>query len=374
MGFGLFAPEFRSAFSMSTSAIGLVSSLGFLGFLIGLLIAQALLDRRGPRLPVLCGLAAATLGMGIVALAPNLPALALGVFVAASSAGLAWTPFNNAIHRKVRDRDRPTALSVVSTGTGVGIALAGLAALAMVLTGASWRYSWALFAAAGAAALLVNRRAFRAVEPDAGGGSGDGWRDLVHAPAIPLYAIGLAYGTTSAIYIAFAADHVASAGGVPGLSARATPALVYICYGLFGLAGLLTARAKVLVGLPMLLRFLMLSGAVSVVLLALAPGTWAGVIASAGLQGVHVMMTSAVLAFWSERLFPSLPSLGFTAALLAAAAGNVVGPAVAGLVSDAFGASAMFLGAAALPAATALLLRDHHARERFTGAAQPDSG
>jgi predicted MFS family arabinose efflux permease len=84
------------------------------------------------------------------------------------------------------------------------------------------------------------------------------------------------------------------------------------------------------------------------------------------------MMTSAVLAFWSERLFPSLPSLGFTAALLAAAAGNVVGPAVAGMVSEAIGADAMFLATAALPGLTALLLRDRHARERPGGAPQPD--
>ena len=76
------------------------------------------------------------------------------------------------------------------------------------------------------------------------------------------------------------------------------------------------------------------------------------------------MMTSAVLAFWSERQFPSLPSLSFTAALLAVAAGSVLGPAVAGFASSAFGADAMFLGTAALPAATAILLRNRHAQER----------
>jgi len=72
MGFGLFVPEFRVAFSMSSSAVGLVSSLGFLGLLIGLLLAQALLNRRGPGGPVLSGLAAAAIGMAFVAVAPNL--------------------------------------------------------------------------------------------------------------------------------------------------------------------------------------------------------------------------------------------------------------------------------------------------------------
>ena len=191
-----------------------------------------------------------------------------------------------------------------------------------------------------------------------------GWRDVLQVGALPLFAIAFVYGTISAIYISFAADHMLAKGGVPGVPAAATSALIFMVYGLFGLAGLLTGRVKEAIGLLWLLRLLMLAGALSVALAAVLPGNWMGLIPSAGLQGLHVMMTSAVLAFWSERLFPSLPSLSFTAALLATAAGSIVGPSLAGVVADAFGAGAMFLGTAVLPAATALLLRDRHARER----------
>jgi len=373
MGFGLFVPEFRSAFSMSTSTIGFVSSLGFLGFFIGLLIAPALLARQGPGFPVLVGLAAATIGMGVVASAPNVPVLAAGVLLAASSAGLAWTPFNDAIHRKVRDDDRPAALSGVSTGTGVGIVLAGLAAFVMVTGDLSWRICWAFFAAASACAFFGNWIALRGVKKDPEGRQKKEWRDLADTAAIPLYAIGFAYGTSSAIYISFAADQLGDASGVPGVPVGVTPAFVYIFYGLFGLSGLLTGRIKDLTGLPMLLRLIMLAGALSLALVAIAPGTWAGLISSAGLQGIHVMMTSAVLAFWSERQFPSLPSLSFTAALLAVAAGSVLGPAVAGLASSAIGADAMFLGTAALPAAAGILLRNRHAQERPARTTTPES-
>lgn len=366
MGFGLFVPELRAEFSMSSSAVGVISSFGFFGFFTGLLIAQAMLDRRGPGLPVLTGLAAATAGLATVALAPNLFILAVGVFIAASSAGLSWTPFNNAVHINVKDEDRPIALSVVSTGTGVGIALAGAAALFMVSTDLTWRVCWAMFATASAIGLLSNRAAFRSVDREAGGGARGGWRALLHIRAVPLYAIGFAYGSTSAIYISFAADHIATVAALPGVSGAALPAFVYMFYGLFGLSGVLTARACARVGLPMFLRLLMLSGAVSTALVALAPDTWAGLTISAGLQGAHVLMTSAVLSFWSERLFPSLPSLSFTAALLAAASGSVLGPAVAGVVSDYFGPTPMFLGAAAVPFITSLLLRDRHAMQRLT--------
>ena len=363
MGFGLFVPEIRSAFSMSNSAVGVISSLGFLGFFIGLLIAQFLLDRKGPEVTVLSGLAAATIGMAIVAIASNTIILALGIFLAASSAGFAWTPFNDAVHRKIRDVDRPTALAEISTGTTIGIVAAGLAALGMVISGISWRFCWALFAIAGALALVANWAVLSGVERAEGGMPENGWRALLHLMALPLFAIAFVFGTTSAIFISFAADHLLSSGGMPGLSKAYTPALVFICFGIFGLAGLFTRPVKDAIGLPWLLRLLMLAGAFSVGLLAILPGSWTGLIASAGLMGVHVMMTSAILAFWSEKLFPFLPSLSFTAALLAMAAGSVVGPALAGIMSDTFGAKAMFLSAASLPTITTILLRDRHIRE-----------
>jgi len=149
MGFGLFLSEFRSAFSLSTGTAGLVSSLGFLGMLIALVAAYAMLSRCGPRLPGLLGLFAATLGTGLVASAPSLPVLALGVFLAMASAGFSWSPFNNIVNRELRDEARPVALSIVSTGTSLGIAAAGATAILLSLNGGSWRIGWARCAACG---------------------------------------------------------------------------------------------------------------------------------------------------------------------------------------------------------------------------------
>src|SRR6056297_85143 len=361
MGFGLFVPEFRTAFSMSTSSVGLVSSIGFSGFLAGLLGAQALLRRWGPEAPVLLGLIAATIGMSVIAMAPSITVLAFGVFCASSSAGFTWTPFNDAVHRKVMDGNRPAALSTISTGTSVGIALAALAALAVSQSGWSWRASWALFAVASFGVLMVNWSTLRKVEkaPDAIRVTTP-WRRFLGARALSLFAIAFVMGTTSAIYIAFAADQMTQAGGVAGLSRATTPALVFFVYGLFGVTGLFTGRLYKLVGLALLLRGAMMAGAVSAAFVVLLPGTWFALVLSAGLQGIHVMMISAVIAFWSERLYPARPSLGFTITLLCMAAGNVLGPVAAGFASDAFGAGPMFLGSGALAFLTAVLLRRRH--------------
>lgn len=355
MGFGLFLTEFRPTFSITDQTAGLLSSLGFAGFLVGLVIAQAATSARGPRLPVVLGLLSATSGLGIVAAAPDLSVLAVGVFLAMSSAGFAWTPFNDAVHRQVAAPARPAALSVVSTGTGLGIVAAGVAALLMSLLGISWRLCWAAFAVASALALLANWLALREVAGPADEADDARWRLLLRFAAIPIFVIGLSFGTCSAIYISFAAEKIQQAGGVAGLPARAAPAIVFICYGAFGLLGLATGSVRAALGLSWLLRLILLACAGSFALLAWSPGTWWAVVLSASLQGIYVMMMSAVLAFWSESLFPALPSRSFTAVLLAVAAGSVLGPAAAGYALSGFGVAATFWGLAGLAAATILV-------------------
>lgn len=356
MGFGLFVPEFKAAFSMSSSTVGIVSGLGFMGFFIGLVIAQVFLDRKGPKFPVLIGLAAATLGTGIVAVAPDPAVLAVGVFLAGTSAGFAWTPFNDAVHRKVRDVDRPTALSQISTGTSAGIALAGTMALAMVLLGYNWRVCWALFAGVSALALFGNWAALRQVEKSPESRPQRAWGDLLHVASLPLFGVAFVYGITSAIYISFAADRFGQMGPAD-ISGGAISALVFIFYGIFGLSGLVADRLRDVLGLAWLLRALFFVAAASLALAALLPGSWFGLVSSAGMQGINVMVTSATLAFWSERLFPAFPSFGFTVTLLATAAGSVIGPVCAGIVSSSIGSDAMFLGTAAVPIGAAAILQ-----------------
>lgn len=364
MGFGLFLPDIGSSLGISTGTAGLISGLGFFGFLLGLLAAAGLTARAGPRPAVVIGLNAATLGLGIVAGARDPSILALGVFFAMSSAGLAWTPFNNAVHRHVAEERRSGALSIVSTGTSLGVAAAGATALGLSLHEGSWRSGWIVFALASGLAALANWAALRDARGSREARPAGRWTVLVQGPAFPLHAIALSFGITTAIYISFAADRIARAGGISGLPAEASPAIVFVCYGTFGLVGLATGRAKASLGMPALLGLLLWTSALSLLLVALAPNWGPGVVLSAGLQGVYVMMMSAILASWSDRLFPALPSLSFCAALLSVAAGNVVGPVAAGFAADAVGTGAMFLGAAAVSAATALTGLPRHASER----------
>lgn len=113
-----------------------------------------------------------------------------------------------------------------------------------------------------------------------------------------------------------------------------------------------------------MLRALIGGGAASLGLIALWPALAWAVGLSAVLQGAFVMMMSAVLSVWSDRLFPALPSASFTAALVAMAAGSVVGPVLAGIAIEGAGPQYGFGGAALLVLAVVIGLRPTAIRER----------
>lgn len=365
MGFGLFLPRFRNDFSLSTEMAGIISSLGFFGFFLGLIGAYLFTATWRVRVPVLVGVAAATSGLALVAAAPDASVLTAGVLIAMSSAGFSWAPFNKAVQLRVVDERRPMVLSVISTGTSLGIAAAGGTALILALVGGSWRFAWVLFAITGAVAVLLNWWAFGRPEPEGNRETpAPPWSALRKRAAVPLYGIAASFGGTTAIYISFAADHMRAAGGLPGLPIDAGPAVMFIALGSFGLFGMVTGYAKRLLGLPTLLRSLLAASVLSLVLTAAGPTSWVGLISSAGLQGIYIMMMSAVMAFWSERLFPAAPSFGFTAVLVAVAAGSVLGPVVAGYAAATFGSEVMFLGTAAISTATLLLAFPSLVQER----------
>jgi predicted MFS family arabinose efflux permease len=348
MGFGLFLPAFRSDLALSTNGASMVASLGFFAFLLGLPAAAWLDAQHGPRAPVAAGILAAALGFALVAAATETVTLTIGVALAGSSAGLCWTPFNDAVERIVLPDARSGALAVVSTGTTLGVAAVGALAMAVSVALLDWRAAWAVF---WGAAMLVALTALLALptgrRPSP---SRTSLGTFLDPDALPLYATALVFGATNAAWVSFAADRVVNAGGLPGLPERGAGAVLFLAYGICGLIGLATRPIEARIGLNALLSLIFAAFAVSLALTGLYPGYWAGAAAAAGLHGAAVMTISAVLSFWSLRLFPGRGSFGFTAALIAAATGSVLGPAIAGALLTRLGPQLAFMVMAA-PAA-----------------------
>lgn len=345
MGFGLFLPELRQAFSLSTSLAGAIASAGLLAFLLALPLTAWMVRRANPKLPVIAGTLSASIGFLAVATATGPLQLLAGILFASTSAGLCWAPFNDAAERFVSHRSQASILAVIASGTSVGIVLAALLSFGVTYEVFSWRYAWGGFSVA--ALLIALAAMFEMPKPSQHDDAEAeiGFPHLVSRQAAPLYLAALAFGATNAIYFSFAADRVVTAGGLPGLREGAAAAVLFLSYGAFGIIGTLTGRAEAKIGMGWLLRVVFAAASLSLVLIAFAPQSWGSVILSSGLQGAALMAASSIFSLWSLRLFPGNGTTGFVAALVGLAAGSVLGPAIAGLLEKPVGPHGMFLAA-----------------------------
>lgn len=355
-GYGLFLPEIREEFGLSTELLGFIASGLYAGYLGALVVVGFLAARVGPRVPVLVGLASACLGMALVALSPNVEVLVTGVVLAGTSAGWTWAPYNDAAERVVPPSSRDRVLSVVSTGTTFGIAVAGLVALATLVLDTPWRAPWLAFAACAVAAAALNAwllprgGSHGAKKASPGGWSGLGW--LWSAASAPLFAVALSFGVVNAVYWSFAVDLVSGAGG----ASPATGPVLYAVLGGAGFAGLFTGDLSARFGLRRVLRATLASLGAAAGLLGLAAGWLPAVGASAVLFGAGTMVMSALLSVWSSAVFRERPSTGFSAALLLFGAGSALGPGAGGIFAASFGLGAAFLLTAVLALATAFMI------------------
>jgi predicted MFS family arabinose efflux permease len=345
-GYGLFVPDFREEFGISTSAAGAIGSGLQVGFLLALVATALLVGRLGPRLLVAAGGATAVVGMLLVALASNPMTLAAGVFVAGMSAGFCWSPYNDLAGWTVRAELRSRVLSAVSTGTTLGIAVSGLVALAAVVGELPWRAVWLAFVAAAVLSAVLNGLLLPGMpaggEREAVRRPGVGW--IFRAGSSPLFVVAFSFGVVNAFYWSFNADIVSSAGfPLP----NAGP-ILYAVLGAAGFVGLLTGDLVERIGLDSTLRITLLCLGSGTMLLGIAPGSIAVVGAAAVLYGAGVMFMSALLSLWSSTVFRERPSQGFTAALLFFGVGGVAGPAVLGAIGGAFGIGSAFVVAAVL--------------------------
>lgn len=154
--YGLFLPDLRVEFGLSTEAAGVVGSALQAGYLLSLLTTGLLVGSLGPRILTVVGGLFAALGMALVALSPGSGALACGVVLAGVSAGLSWSPYSDVVEASVPGDLKGRVLSVVSTGATLGIVVTGVVALLAAAWGLPWRAAWLTFAAAGAISAVVN--------------------------------------------------------------------------------------------------------------------------------------------------------------------------------------------------------------------------
>jgi len=337
----------------STTGISTAMTLAFLALAFGSIGWGALSDRIGPRIVVLTGSLLLATGLALASLASSLPAFQLlfGGVVGVSVAAI-FAPLMACVTGWF-DTRRSLAVSLVSAGMGMAPMTMSPLAAWLVQTH-SWRTSLQLIAALVAVimlplALLV-RRPPALAQPAASAGTTSApaltvGQAMRSAPFVILVLTSFLSCATHSGPI-FHTVNYAVACGIPLMAAVS----IYSLEGLAGMGGRLVfgllgdrfGAARVLV-LALLAQAVVALGYVAVREL----GSFYLVAALFGFTYAGVMPLFAVIARENFPLHMMGTVIGSTT--MASSLGMALGPAVGGLIYDAFSSYAwLFIGASAL--------------------------
>jgi predicted MFS family arabinose efflux permease len=325
-GYGLLLPDMKADIGIGPSTAGLISSLGYLAYLVANAAVVPLASRLGERVAVAFAAASAALGMTVIAVAGSAWAVAIGVLIAGTAAGMAFPPYADIVDRHVDAPRRAVVWSTISSGTGWGVVLAGPVA---ILAGDQWRAAWVSFVVIAVVAGVAATRLAppRADVPLRRPQLSLSW--FLCPRSRPLLLSAILVGAGSSVWWVFSVDAMQHAG------IAATPArVVYATCGAAMLLGSFSGFAFERLGLrPSYLGSTLLLG-VSLGLLGAAHFDLVVALVAAALFGAFYAAVIAAHGVWSAQVFEQHPAAGLAAVSTALTLGTLVGPAVAGVIID----------------------------------------
>ncbi|WP_299477344.1 MFS transporter [uncultured Roseibium sp.] len=358
--FGLFLPEFRQEFGLSTETIGLIAGLSYAGYLMATFLGSGLSTWFGPRLPILLGGLAAASGMATIAVAPDAWTLAFGVFLAGTSPGLAYPPFSDVIVRHTEPSRQNTIYAWINSGTGFGVAFAGPLAL---FAGGDWRLAWLLFASLALTITFWNYWTLPRHSPrPANAKAAISPRFLLQRAARPLFVAAFLFGIFSAVYWTYAVELLWM------LTGQSNDAILFwIVLGVAGVTGCFAGGLVNRWGLQRTYWILALVVGSAVATLPYLIEIPHGIYISSAFFGSGFIVMTALFGMWSMRIFREAPSIGFGLTFFLISLGQGVGPVLGGFTIPVMGHPMLFVVSGLLCCGLALF----SPKERGVPAAQP---
>lgn len=338
-GYGLYLPQFRAAFDLSSAVAGVIAAGGYVGYCGAAVVASRLVGGGRARQALWAAGGSAALGSLLVAAAWNGSSLAAGALIAGSGAGAATPALVAAVAGTVPASDEPRSQGVVNSGTGVGVVVGGL--LVLSVPGA-WRWSWVGF---GVLALLVTawadrRTRWRSVRQDAAGQGVPGHVEQAQVRRLfrPLVAALLAGAGCAAVWT-YARDVMIADGEL-------TPAVTGLLWCLLGAAGLLGGLSGALVrrvGLRAAWLSTVVAAAAGTALLGALPGAVIPAALALACFGSAFVALSGVLLAWGAHRTPAAAAAAAAILFIGLTVGQAVGAVVLGAVTEAAGTPTAFL-------------------------------
>jgi MFS family permease len=377
LGFGRFTlgmllPSMASSLGLSYSRLGTLGTANFLGYLAAVLFCGEVARRTGPRLLIFVSLLLVGASMLVMSRAGGFAPLVVLYALTGVGSGATNVPVQGLVARWFASKMRGRAAGIVSAGSGVAIVLSGwfVPLVNRKLGAEGWRTSWLLLGLAVTAIAVVSVILFRndpaekrlrplgveerpaAVAEAARPAPARFHRNRAVYLLGALYAI---FGCTYAVYVTFVVLLLVRERGFSESAAGSFWSVVGVLSlasgPLFGgVSDRFGHRTGLVAAFALLMLAYLLAGARLPDVSLYASIACFGIVAWA----VPTIMVAAVSDHVGAH--NALPAFGFVTFFFGI--GQVIGPAVAGVVAERTGSfSSSFLGAAALAALAVALSR-----------------
>ena len=366
---GMLLPAMRESLDLSYTRMGLISTGNFVGYMCAVALAGYVARRLGARLTIFVGLVLVGITMMLVGRAENYLQVLFLYVVTGIGSGLSNVPLMGLVSHWFLKDARGRAAGIMLSGNGIAILCAGLYVpwINLGFGPEGWRYGWAtmgfvvLGVAAMAGLLLRNTPQDKQTTPigsqgkslhadtdtDASRPGRNKWV-MVHLGFI--YAL---FGGTYVVYATFIVTALVSDYGfseqVAGNFWAVVGALSIMSGPFFGWLSDRVGRRK-----GMLVVYILFSISYGLVGMHLST-TW--LYTSIALYGIAVWSVPTIMAATvGDYLGPARAAQAFGFITLFFGMGQIVGPALAGVLADAFGDFRIAFGMCTAATLTAIVL------------------
>jgi Arabinose efflux permease len=323
-------PEVAKEVSFSPQIAGVIAACSYLAYCLAIVCTPLLVSRFGPRMPAMTAALAAAIGLILLALAYTPLMLAVGLFIAGTSAGLSSPALAEAVSQRISTHHQPQVNTVINAGTGAGI-IVSVPILLIMPSG--WRMACMTFAALAIFCLLLiyrhipgETRAKKAQNPFA-------LRELFSPAMLRLAFIALISGAASAAWWSFGPDIL---GHHLAVNARLR-SLLWLISGAAGILAVFTGLLARYLSWTQIYRLSQLCMALPLLLMAFSQSYSGWLIPAVAMCGAGYVTLSGVLLVYAADVLRQAPATGVSIAFFMLAAGQVVGSALFGQIYAGYG-------------------------------------
>lgn len=327
---GLMMPEVAKEVSFSPQIAGIIAACSYLAYCLAIVFTPLQVSRFGPRMPAMTAALAAAVGLILLALAHSPLMLAIGLFIAGTSAGLSSPALAEAVSQRISAHHQPQVNTVINAGTGAGIIIS--VPILLALPG-GWRMACVTFSALAALCLFLIYRHIPAGTGAKPQRSPLALREWFSPAMIRLAIIALISGAASAAWWSFGPDIL---GHHLGVNARLR-SLLWLISGAAGILAVFTGLLARYLAWTQIYRLSQLSMALPLLLMAFSQNYSGWLIPAVAMCGAGYVTLSGVLLVYAADVLRQAPATGVSIAFFMLAAGQVVGSALFGQIYAGYG-------------------------------------